>query len=131
MIKKIIHKLWKGEGQEDINTPINENASFRLMYKDLCIGMLEIYNGVWKFSYTPQFQSQTDLTPLIDFPDTNQEYKSTELWPFFSYRIPGLNQPSVQNIMKHDVIDKHNEVALLKKFGKVSIFNPYMLNPIA
>ncbi|MBK6483069.1 MAG: HipA N-terminal domain-containing protein [Chitinophagales bacterium] len=129
MIRKLINKIWKGEGQEDINTPVNENASFVLMYKDLPIGSLEIKNGVWKFTYTKEFQMQKDISPLIDFPDTNLEYESNQLWPFFSYRIPGLNQPSVQDIMKQDDIDKNNEVALLKKFGKFSIYNPYMLNP--
>lgn len=58
MIRKLINKIWKGEGQEDINTPVNENASFVLMYKDLPIGSLEIKNGVWKFTYTKEFQMQ-------------------------------------------------------------------------
>jgi hypothetical protein len=31
--------------------------------------------------------------------------------------------------MKEDEIDKNNEVALLKKFGRFSIYNPFMLNP--
>ncbi|MFZ1610311.1 MAG: HipA N-terminal domain-containing protein [Chitinophagales bacterium] len=129
MIKKLIHKIWKGEGQEDINTPSNENASFVLMYKELPVGKLKINDGVWKFSYTEQFQMQNEVQPLIDFPDIKEKYESHELWPFFSYRIPGLNQPSVQEILKNDSIDKNNEVALLKKFGKFSIYNPYLLKP--
>ncbi len=129
MIKKLINKLWKGEGQEDISTPMNEDASFMLMYKDLPIGSLVVKNGVWKFTYSQQFQKQNELSPLVDFPDTSHAYESDQLWPFFSYRIPGLNQPSVQDIMKEDEIDKTNEVALLKKFGRFSIYNPFMLNP--
>jgi len=130
MIKKLINKLWRSDGQEDISTPTDENASFRLMYKDLLIGTLQIQGGVWKFWYSQEFQMQNDILPLIDFPDKMHEYQSNQLWPFFSYRIPGLNQPAVQEILKHESIDSNNEIALLKKFGRVSIFNPYMLNSI-
>lgn len=130
MIKKIINKIWKAEGQEDINTPSNESAEFVLKYKDLSIGLLTLDGGVWKFAYTEQFKAQSELTPLVDFPDLNQDYQSANLWPFFSYRIPGLNQPAVKDIIKKEDIDKNNEVALLKKFGKISIYNPFQLNVI-
>lgn len=129
MIKKILNKIWKSEGQEDINTPANEFAEFVLMYKNLHIGTLSVKDGVWKFIYTEQFRQQQDLTPLVDFPDTKQEYKSSQLWPFFSYRIPGLNQPSVQDIIKREDIDEKNEVALLRQFGKSTVYNPFSLTP--
>jgi HipA-like protein len=131
MLKKIINKIWNSEGQEDIATPSNENAAFILKYKDIPIGYLTVKEGVWKFSYSDQFRKQNDLTPLVDFPNTKKDYESTQLWPFFSYRIPGLNQPSVQDIIKKDAIDQNNEVALLKKFGQFSVYNPFMLTPSA
>ena len=131
MIKKFVNKLWKSDGQDDIRTPTDENASFRLMYKDLFIGTLAVNAGIWSFTYSQEFKMQEEIQPLVDFPDTNQVYQTNQLWPFFSYRIPGLNQPAVQEILKKDAIDKNNEVALLKKFGKNTIFNPYMLNSIA
>lgn len=130
MIKKIINKIWRAEGQEDIDTPSNESAEFVLKYKDLPIGLLTLNKGVWKFVYTEQFKAQNELTPLVEFPDIKQDYQSVNLWPFFSYRIPGLNQPTVKDIIKKEDIDKNNEVALLKKFGKISIYNPFQLNVI-
>lgn len=129
MIKKIINKIWKTDGQVNVSTPISEKATFALLYKELTIGYLSVENSVWKFKYSEQFQSQCELTPLVDFPDIYREYESTQLWPFFSYRIPGLNQPSVQDAIKREAIDNNNEVALLKKFGKFSVYNPFLLTP--
>ena len=126
MINKFINKVWKTESQEDINTPANQNAEFVLVYKDLQIGILSLSKGVWKFSYTDQFRKQTDILPLIDFPKTDEKYESNQLWPFFSYRIPGLNQPKVQEIIRSENID-NNEVELLKKFGLSTIYNPFLL----
>lgn len=48
----------------------------------------------------------------------DKTYKSEELWPFFRIRIPGLEQPSVQEILERENIDKNDEVELLKRFGK-------------
>jgi len=129
MLKSIINKIWKSEGQEDISTPKNANAEFVLIYKNLPIGKLKVSNGVWHFNYSEEFRKQSEILPLVDFPDTNLNYESTQLWPFFSYRIPGLNQPSVQEIINKKRIDKNNEVELLKQFGKFSIYNPFQLTP--
>lgn len=129
MLKKLINKIWKSEGQEDMATPSLEKASFQLVYKKLLIGTLYVNNGIWKFTYSDQFKAQDEILPLVDFPNKKSTYESAQLWPFFSYRIPGLNQPSVQEIIRKESIDKENEVALLKKFGRFSIFNPYLLNP--
>ena len=127
MIKKIINKIWKAEGQEEINTPADQSAEFVLMYKELPIGVLSLKKGIWKFTYSELFRQQNTISPLVDFPDTSKIYENTQLWPFFSYRIPGLNQPMVQEIIRHEVIDEKNEVELLKKFGKLSVFNPFRL----
>jgi HipA-like protein len=125
-MKKLFSKIWRTEGQEDISSADNLSADFILLYKELPIGNLSTRNGVWKFSYTERFRLQSDLSPLIDFPNTNEEYTSHQLWPFFSYRIPGLNQPKVQEIMRKEHI-QNNELALLKKFGENSIYNPFLL----
>ena len=126
MIKKFINKVWRTEGQIDINSTNNQKAEFVLAYKNLHIGILSINEGVWKFSYTDQFRNQTEISPLIDFPNINEYYESNQLWPFFSYRIPGLNQPKVQEIIHSENIS-NNEVELLKKFGLNTIYNPFLL----
>ena len=63
----------------------------------------------------------------MDFPDVNKTYRYEELPPFFVQRIPGLGQPKVQKIILEEKIDAHNEVELLKRFGKLSISNPFQL----
>jgi HipA-like protein len=127
MLNKLKNKIWKAEGHENMETPSSEKVEFVLKYETLPIGRLTVNNGVWKFAYTDQFREQKDLTPLIDFPNLEREYESTQLWPFFSYRIPGLNQPLVRAIILKEKIDINNEVALLKQFGKTSVFNPFLL----
>lgn len=126
MIKKFINKIWKSEGQESINTPEDLSAEFVLMFNELTVGKLSLEKGIWKFVYSLEFKNQEAVSPLIDFPETNKVYESSQLWPYFSYRIPGLNQPMVQDIIKNDKIEG-NEVALLKKFGRYSIFSPFEL----
>lgn len=128
MLKKIVNKIWKTEGQEDIATPSDKKAAFLLYYDGLAIGNLSLTDGVWHFQYSKEFQTQNEIQPLIDFPNKNEQYESHQLWPFFSYRIPGLNQPAVKHIIQKDNVET-NEVELLKKFGRHSVFNPFLLQP--
>lgn len=128
MLKKIVNKIWNTEGQEGIVTPADKKAVFYLTYNDLPIGNLSLVDGVWHFTYSKEFREQQEILPLIDFPNKNEKYESHQLWPFFSYRIPGLNQPAVQEIIRKDNVET-NEVDLLKKFGLHSVYNPFVLQP--
>ncbi len=55
MITKLIGKiqyLFKSEDHEiDIPTPLSVSAEFKLSYKRLIIGKLELNNGLWSFQY--------------------------------------------------------------------------------
>lgn len=115
------------EGHEDLETPSGIKAEFELKYKSLTVGYLELNDGVWKFSYSSEFKDQDELRPIVQFPDTYKVYKNEELWPFFTIRIPGLNQPEIENIIESENIDRSNEVELLKRFGEKTISNPYEL----
>ena len=126
IISKLKH-LWKADGQEELATPKEGKAAFRLMYEDLEIGLLTLSEGIWRFAYSEDFKAQSRLKPLVDFPDVNKTYRYEELPPFFVQRIPGLGQPKVQKIILEEKIDAHNEVELLKRFGKLSISNPFQL----
>ncbi len=128
MIEKLFKYLKKhSEGHEELETPADIDAEFELKYKALTIGYLELHDGVWKFSYSKEFKEQDDLRPIAQFPDKNKIYKREELWPFFLIRIPGLNQPEIQNVIESEDIDQTNEVELLERFGKKTISNPYEL----
>lgn len=126
MLKEIF-KYFKSEGHENIHTPADANEEFMFKYKNLVIGILTVKDGEWVFKYTDEFKNQNELQFIFDFPDVNKEYRSKELWPIFEYRIPGLNQPKVQEIIEKEKIDKENPVDLLKRFGRYSINNPFEL----
>lgn len=65
----------------------------------------------------------------MDFPDLDKHYRSEDLWPFFAVRIPSLEQPAVQRAVQDMKLDAHNEVDLLRAFGKKTIANPFVLEP--
>lgn len=129
MLKSLINKLF-GKGDESItmHVPQDDNATFILKVDNITLGVLQSVNGEWIFKYTDEFKEhQDEYTRIIGFPDLEKEYHSATLWPFFRIRIPGLKQPAVQEIIKKENIDQDNEVALLKRFGRKTISNPYEL----
>ena len=96
---------------------------FELTYRSLQIGALSLNAGEWSFRYSEAFKNQDKIKPLLDFPDVNKVYASEELYPFFTQRIPGVGQ----NVRKQKNL---NEVDLLKKFGKQTISNPFVLQAV-
>jgi HipA-like protein len=129
-LKAMFRFLWKEEGQESLQTPTTVQQEFVLMYKSLEVGTLSINEGIWTFAYSENFKIQTDIRPLWDFSDINRIYRFDYLPPFFLQRIPSLEQPKVKEVLKKENIDAHNEVALLKRFGRATISNPYLLNAV-
>jgi HipA-like protein len=127
MQNQIWNKIWKQEGHDYVCTPAKTDAKFQLKYKEIIIGYLKLSNGEWSFEYDVMFENQNKVHKLIDFPNIKKQYKSNELWPFFSSRIPGLGQPKVQAFIKNQNIDSSNEVELLKAFGFQTITNPFQL----
>jgi len=115
-------------GLEGVKTPKQaELKKFVLKYKTLVIGELHIQNGVWTFAYSEAFKTQTEISPLVDFPVKEKVYESAHLWPLFLSRIPGLKQPQVQDLILQEKIDPENEAALLERFGGKTIANPFTL----
>jgi len=120
--------LWKTEHQEGLETPVDQYYHFILSYNKLIIGELVLDKGIWKFSYADEFKQQTKIKPLPEFADINKVYESPELFPFFLHRIPSLSQPKVKRVVAQENLDKENEAALLKRFGRVSVSNPFQLS---
>lgn len=106
---------------------LNKKKIFILKYKNLDIGKLVFFDDVWSFAYSDNFKEQSEINPIIDFPDVNKIYKWDKLNPFFSIRIPSLKQPYIRELIKNEEIDPTNEVDLLKRFGYKSIANPFLL----
>lgn len=123
-----LSKLFKNEEQlEELSTPMNAHAHFVLKYKDLTIGYLNHANGKWEFCYSEEFKKQNRIDVIVDFPIKDLKYEESYLWPFFAHRIPGLGQPQIQKIIKHENLNPKNEIDLLRRFGRKSITNPFEL----
>jgi len=100
---------------------------FNLKKGKLLVGTLTYDRGMWVFFYSPEFKMQDKIKPLTDFPLLDKIYNSKELYPFFISRIPGKGQVSYQEAIKNGETDY---VSLLKKFGRRTITNSYILeNP--
>ncbi|HCN82768.1 MAG TPA: hypothetical protein DIT07_03990 [Sphingobacteriaceae bacterium] len=126
LLKKLFSK-----GDEPVIThlPEEENATFELKVDKIKIGILHCEHGEWQFKYTDEFKQHKDeYNRIIGFPDLDKVYKDVTLWPFFQTRIPGLKQPEVREIIEKEKINVENEAALLKRFGKKTISNPYELD---
>lgn len=133
MIKKLIN--WFSKGEEDhghtFGPDKNQNIDFILKVDDVEVAKLRCVNGIWEFQYTEGFKNQffKEYNRIAGFPDLYKTYKRESLWPFFLIRIPGLKQPAIKEIIEKEKIDSNDEAALLKRFGKHSISNPYELIP--
>ena len=103
------------------------DAKFVVKIDELVIGTLSRKNNFWQFQYSDDFKNQTEYYRLVGFSDLNKIYQSDVLWPFFKIRIPGLKQPMIQEIIELDKLDISDEAILLKRFGRRSISNPYIL----
>ena len=112
-----------------MRTPTGESALFLLKYGSMTVGDLSLHDGVWRFAYSPEFQRQREIRPIIDFPDVSRTYESESLWPFFMARIPSLSQPKVQEAITKEGLDRSNSAELLRRFGERTISNPFLLEP--
>jgi HipA N-terminal domain len=116
------------------STTHDDPIVFLLMYKGNQIGTLKFTGDRWVFIYSDWFKIQSGIKPFANFPDIDKEYVSEDLPPFFESRIPGLSQPQVEVFLqelksKADITEKETKVALLKKFGRRTITNPFELQP--
>lgn len=125
-LKRVLAR-WRTEDHEGMETPRGETWIFSLKYDELLVGTLTLTGGVWEFSYSPEFQKQREVQPIIDFPDLDRTYRSQSLWPFFMARIPSLSQPKVQATIESEGLDKSNAAQLLRRFGEKTISNPFRL----
>ncbi len=140
MFQKLKDLIFKSQGLEYQSPSPDQEVAFIVMLDGQHIGTLELVQGKWYFSYSHFFKQQYEkskdrpqgasfLMPLFGFPDVYKRYESELLWPFFAGRIPGLKQPEVKEILEREHIDKNDLVALLTRFGKKTIANPFELTP--
>ena len=129
MISTLKKILFHPGGLKHLRTPQDETAEFLLRYRNLDVGHLSLDDGKWHFEYDDAFREKEGVCPIMDFPNLDKRYESDVLWPFFVVRIPGLGQPAIQRVIREENLDPHNEAQLLKRFGKTTIANPFILIP--
>ena len=125
-VKQYFADLLKPDGHDDLKTPPT-SAEFALLFEHQPVGVLALEKGLWSFRYASQFKMQSNLKPLPEFPDVNKVYQSETLWPFFAFRIPGMNQPQIKELAQKEGIVGGDIVKLLSLFGRKSINNPFEL----
>ncbi len=129
LLRKLIRKEESTVGKA-VSSENKEVVKFTLKLGDLPIGYLTFADGLWFFTYSEEFKMQTKYNRLTGFSDVNKVYKSEELWPFFKIRIPGLKQPMVKDIIRTENLDESDEAILLRRFGKKTMSNPYVLESL-
>ncbi len=117
---------WLGFRKEMKVSP-DTRAEFLLLHGNLLIGTLSVTESMWRFEYSEEFKKRGELRPLVEFPDLNKVYEKPYLWQFFASRIPSMDQPDVEVVLERENIAEDDVVALLKRFGKRTITNPFEL----
>lgn len=127
MIKQIIKKyIIRPKYLSEVKQQ-DSSKKFELLYNDSSIGYLEFKENSWYFEYSEWFKKQNRIVPLIEFPDINKKYSSTELWSFFISRIPSkINRKDKSPNENKNELDLSE---LLELFGQRSINNPFVLKP--
>ena len=121
---------WLGGGRSNESSHHlheTEKGAFELKLDKVVVGHLSYDNGLWTFRYDEVYAASPNFRRIVNFPYAEKTYTSDALWSFFQIRIPGLKQPSVQEVIKKENLDPTNEAQLLRRFGKSSISNAYTL----
>lgn len=126
MIRKLKNYLTPSSHRK-LKVTKNKEASFKLMLDELEIGRLSYKEDKWIFEYSEAFKETTGIKALAGFPDISKQYVSEELWPFFSSRIPSLARTKVKKAVEAEGIEENDLLALLNRFGRKTITNPFEL----
>ena len=106
---------------------------FIIKYKDLNVAKLTTdEDNNYIFEYTADFKKQykenqeSHVRKLAGFKEF-KTYKSKYLYPFFISRIPDPNRPIIKEIVEKENIDKTDPLALLERFAKRTLDNPFVV----
>ncbi len=130
MIKSFVKKYLTPSSHSDLKVKESKEATFQLNLDDMVVGILSFKDGNWMFKYSNEYKEH-GLSPISGFPSIGKVYRSEDLWPFFSSRIPSLARQNIQDKIKKKGINENDYLELLRFFGKRTITNPFELNNIS
>jgi HipA-like protein len=108
----------------------NKGPKILVRYGSRSIGELWSEADVYHFAYLPDFfKLKLKPVPGLPEPEKDKVYKSAQLWPFFSVRIPDLTRKDVQDIVQSKGLDEKDRLGLLVVLGRETINNPFSLAP--
>ena len=90
-------------------------------------------NGQYEFRYGEEIEEAMEkgFMPLISFKKIDCVYKSKELFPAFSSRLPDRKRKDINRILKRYGLEKYDSYELLKRSGaKLPIDNLQFIDPI-
>jgi len=92
------------------------------------VGTLRREGDEFVFRYTPEFRLRAELPPIPDFPDKEREYRMADLWPFFEQRIPPVERPDVEEVLRRRKMSPDSDrLLLLSELGRRALSSPYEL----
>jgi HipA-like protein len=93
--------------------------------KRILVGSLTEEGREYVFRYAESFKRQQEIPPISAFPDVDEEYRSRQLWPFFSVRLPPLDRPDIEELLRERGLKKEDALALLAALARKPISTPF------
>lgn len=90
-------------------------------------------NGKYEFEYTKDIKKAIDngFEPIVCFPNLDEKYTHTELFPVFSSRLPDKRRRDLNKILEKYSLTTYDAFELLKRSeGKLPIDNFEFIDPI-
>ncbi len=90
-------------------------------------------NGQFEFSYGHEVEKAivSGFKPLVSFEDIERVYKSDNLFPVFSSRLPDKKRRGIEKILEKYNLESYDEYMLLKRSGaRLPIDNLEFIDPI-
>ncbi len=95
----------------------------------LLVGTLSTEGGEYVFRYSEVFKRRLDIPAISAFPNRQEVYRASELWPFFQVRLPPLDRDDVRRLVEERHLDTEDLMALLPALGGHVVTSPYNLVP--
>ncbi len=97
------------------------------------VGRLDVEPSLYRFRYirgAERAEKEQGFLPLLDFPDLNEDYRSSELFPLFRNRIIAPGRKDRQSYLRYlDLKKNANPVEILSVSGGYRVTDAYEVFP--